>query len=139
MTLRTATTAHLPRAAVEGMLCALADGFGFDALIAHGATVKSGHPGRRRGPVGGGAAHRAGGLRGVRSWHRSLANTSPPAPPARPPGSPPVAHSRRVAPGGAQPPSWAASQVRECGATAAPMIREQYAAVRDLVHDRHSA
>ena len=37
LTLRTSTPAHLARAAVEGMLCALADGL--DAMIAQGATV----------------------------------------------------------------------------------------------------
>jgi xylulokinase len=42
-----------------------------------------------------------------------------------------------VALGGAQPPRWSASEVREYGGAPAPLIREQYAAVRDLVHDRH--
>ncbi|HEX8628967.1 MAG TPA: xylulokinase, partial [Catenuloplanes sp.] len=37
LTLGTSTPAHLARAAVEGMLCALADGL--DALLAHGATA----------------------------------------------------------------------------------------------------
>ena len=38
LTLRTSTPAHLARAAVEGMLCALADGL--DALTAQGAAVR---------------------------------------------------------------------------------------------------
>jgi xylulokinase len=37
LTLATSTAAHLARAAIEGMLCALADGL--DALVAQGATV----------------------------------------------------------------------------------------------------
>ena len=51
LTLRTATPAHLARAAVEGMLCALADGL--DAMLAHGAVA------RRVILVGGGAASEA--------------------------------------------------------------------------------
>ena len=58
------TPAHLARAAVEGLLCALADGL--DALVASGADGRTGHPDRRRGPVAGGTADRPGDLRAAR-------------------------------------------------------------------------
>ena len=51
--LATATPAHLARAAVEGMLCGLADGL--DALRRPGRRGRPGHPCRRRRPVRGGA------------------------------------------------------------------------------------
>jgi xylulokinase len=51
LTLKTADPAHLARAAVEGMLCALADGL--DALVQHGAQA------RRIVLVGGGARSEA--------------------------------------------------------------------------------
>ena len=83
--LRTSTPAHLARAAVEGMLCALADGL--DALTAQGARVS------RVILVGGGARSEAvrriapSRLRRARAGAAARRSTSPTAPPARPPGS----------------------------------------------------
>ena len=59
--LQTTTPAHLARAAIEGLLCGLADGL--DALIAQGATVRAGAAGRRRCPVGGAVPDRPDGAR----------------------------------------------------------------------------
>ena len=92
LTLRTSTPAHLARAAVEGMLCALADGL--DALLAQGAD------GRRVILVGGGARSEAvrriaPEVFGCPCWCRRRGSTSPTAPPGRPPGSPSAATSRR--------------------------------------------
>ncbi len=58
------TPAHLARAAVEGMLCALADGL--DALRDQGVPVPDGAAHRRRRAVRGGAPDRAVGARAGR-------------------------------------------------------------------------
>lgn len=91
LTLRTATPAHLARAAVEGMLCALADGL--DALVAQGATVE------RVILVGGGARSAAVRRIAPQVFGRPVVvprpgSTSRTARPARPPGSPWVGSSR---------------------------------------------
>ena len=84
MRLANSTRAHLARAAVEGMLCALADGL--DALVAHGVPL------RRVVLVGGGA--RSAAVRaiaptvfGVPVACRRRASGSPTGPLGRPPGS----------------------------------------------------
>jgi xylulokinase len=127
VTLRTATPAHLARAAVEGMLCALADGL--DALIAQGATVN------RVILVGGGARSEA-----VRRIAPEVFG-SPVLVPA--PGEYVADGAARqaawVALGGEQPPPWSVGQVREYEAVPAPVIREQYAEVRDLVTERSAS
>ncbi|MFB6393622.1 xylulokinase [Polymorphospora lycopeni] len=124
LTLRTATPAHLARAAVEGMLCALADGL--DALVAQGAAVN------RVILVGGGARSEA-----VRRIAPEVFGVPVLVPP---PGEYVADGAARqaawVALGGAEPPPWSASQAREYVATPAPHVREQYAASRDLVRDR---
>ena len=80
LTLATTTPAHLARAAVEGLLCGLADGL--DALVAHGCRAAP-----RVLLVGGGAgreavrADRADGPRPARSRSPSRGSTSPTAPP----------------------------------------------------------
>jgi xylulokinase len=124
LTLRTATPAHLARAAVEGMLCALADGL--DALVAQGATVN------RVILVGGGARSEA---------VRLIAPTVFGCPVLAPPPGEYVADGAArqaawVALGGEQPPSWAVGDVRQYEAEAVPAVREQYAAARDHVLDR---
>ena len=123
--LATSTPAHLARAAVEGMLCALADGL--DALVAQGAVGQPGHPGRRRRPVRGRPPDRAGGLR--RTGARAAAGG--------------VRRRRRRPPGGLgrsaaeqQPPDWSLGDVETYEAPVAPVIREQYAAARDLTVNR---
>ena len=67
--LATATPAHLARAAVEGMLCALAEGL--DALIATRRAGRADHSCRGWGPVAGGTGYRA------RHTWRAGARTAP--------------------------------------------------------------
>jgi xylulokinase len=124
LTLATATPAHLARAAVEGMLCALADGL--DALVTHGATVN------RVVLVGGGARSEA---------VRRIAPTVFGCPVLVPPPGEYVADGAArqaawIALGGAQPPPWSVGQVHEYEAPAVPAVRAQYAAARDHVLDR---
>ncbi|MCM0674322.1 FGGY-family carbohydrate kinase, partial [Micromonospora phytophila] len=124
LTLRTSTAAHLARAAVEGMLCALADGL--DALTAQGATVQ------RVILIGGGARSLAVRRIAPQVFGRPVV--------APPPGEYVADGAARqaawVALGGAAPPAWALPGTEEYEATPVPGIRERYAAVRDRVADR---
>lgn len=120
--LATTTPAHLARAAVEGMLCGLADGL--DALRAQGVEV------RRLVLIGGGARSEA--VRNIAPQVFGLPVEVPQ------PGE-------YVADGAARQAAWAlyaATDAPDWGppagtkvfeAAAEPLIREQYAAVRDLV------
>jgi xylulokinase len=124
LTLRTATPAHLARAAVEGMLCALADGL--DALIAQGATAN------RVILVGGGARSAA-----VRRIAPEVFGCPVLAPaPGEYVADGAARQAAWVALGGTQPPPWSASQVQEYDAPPVPAIRERYAQARDLTTDR---
>ena len=87
-----ATPAHLARAAVEGLLCGLADGL--DALVAEGVDGRAGAAGRRRRPLRGACAGSPRPCSAARWWSRRRPSTSPTAPPARPPGPWPAAPSR---------------------------------------------
>lgn len=116
LTLRTSTPAHWARAAVEGLLCGLADGM--DALVAQGATVE------RVLLVGGGARSAA---------VQQLA----PAVLGRPVVVP--APGEAVADGAARQaawvltgdlPTWAASATRTVEADPTPAVRERYAEVQ---------
>jgi xylulokinase len=124
LTLRTATAAHLARASVEGMLCALADGL--DALVAHGATA------RRIILVGGGARSEA-----VRRIAPALFGLPVLVPP---PGEYVADGAARQAAwvtlGGAAPPVWSAETPEVYEDSSVPVIRAQYAAARDAVIDR---
>ena len=124
LTLRTSDPAHLARAAVEGMLCALADGL--DALVHHGATAN------RIVLVGGGARSEA-----VRRIAPALFGLPVLVPP---PGEYVADGAARqaawVALGGDQPPAWSAEPPETYEDTSVPLIREQYAAARDAVVDR---
>jgi xylulokinase len=124
LTLRTATPGHLARAAVEGMLCALADGL--DAMLAHGAVA------RRVILVGGGAASSA-----VRRIAPQVFGCTVLVPP---PGEYVADGAARqaawVALGGDEPPAWDVGEVRRYEADPVPQIREQYAAAREMVLDR---
>jgi xylulokinase len=124
LTLRTATAPHLARAAVEGMLCALADGL--DAMLAHGAVA------RRVILVGGGAASSA-----VRRIAPQVFGCTVLVPP---PGEYVADGAARqagwVALGGDAPPAWELGEVRRYEADPVPLIREQYAAAREKVVDR---
>jgi xylulokinase len=124
LTLRTSTPAHLARAAVEGMLCALADGLA--AITAQGASVE------RVILVGGGARSEA-----VRRIAPEVFGCPVLVPP---PGEYVADGAARqaawVALGGAAPPPWSTGQTREYAAEPVPAIRDRYAEVRDLTTDR---
>ncbi|MEU7751211.1 FGGY-family carbohydrate kinase [Micromonospora sp. NPDC049171] len=124
LTLRTSTPAHLARAAVEGILCALADGL--DAMIAQGTTVN------RIILVGGGARSEA---------VRRIAPTVFGCPVLVPPLGEYVADGAArqaawVLSGDQRPPAWTIGQVEVYDADAVPAVRERYAAARANVSDR---
>ena len=117
LTLRTSTPAHWARAAVEGLLCGLADGI--DALVAHGATVD------RVLLVGGGARSPAVQQIAPAVFGRPVAVPAP---------------GEAVADGAARQaawvltgelPRWAGADTRTVEADPTPAVRERYAEVRD--------
>lgn len=119
------TPAHLARAAVEGLLCGLAEGI--DHLVAQGVTVN------RVLLIGGGA--RSAAL-------RELAPAVFGAPVVVPPPGEYVAEGacRQAAwalSGDGTPPTWAAPQGRTYEAQPTPQVRERYAEVRDLTDGMH--
>ncbi|BAL86256.1 putative xylulokinase [Actinoplanes missouriensis 431] len=124
LTLKTSDPAHLARAAVEGMLCALADGL--DALVAHGAEAN------RIVLVGGGARSEA-----VRRIAPALFGKPVLVPP---PGEYVADGAARqaawVARGGDTPPAWSAASPEVYEDDPVPLIREQYAAAQNAVIDR---
>ena len=124
LTLGTGERSHLARAAVEGLLCGLADGV--DAIEAQGAGVE------RVLLVGGGAASEA---------VRRIA----PAVLGRPVVVPPPAEyvalgaARQAAwvlTGGEAPPSWSLAGSHTYDAEPAPAVRRRYAEAREAVLDR---
>lgn len=121
LTHRTATGAHLARAAVEGMLCGLADGL--DALLAHGVTAQ------RVVLVGGAAAAEA--VRRIAPQVFGRPVLVPPAGEYVADGA--ARQAAWIALGGDQPPSWTVGQAQRFEADPVPAIREQYAAARDHV------
>jgi xylulokinase len=124
LTLKTADPAHLARAAVEGMLCALADGL--DALIRHGATAN------RIVLVGGGARSEA--VRRIAPELFGLPVLVPP--PGEYVADGAARQAAWVAQGAAEPPVWSADTPETYEAKPVPLIREQYAAAQDAVIDR---
>ncbi|QTE29794.1 xylulokinase [Pengzhenrongella sicca] len=125
MRLANTTPAHVARAAVEGMLCALADGL--DALRLEGVPV------RRVLLIGGGAQSEA-----VRQIAPAVLGLDVSVPP---PGEYVADGAARQAAwalsGSTLPPRWAPSDgLRAYTAEPAPRVREQYAAVRELTARR---
>lgn len=125
MRLANTTPAHLARAAVEGMLCALADGL--DALRAQGVPVE------RVSLIGGGAQSEA-----VRRIAPAVLGTDVAVPtPGEYVADGAARQAAWVLSGAEQPPAWTAAGAPEVyAAEPAPRVREQYAAVRDLTATR---
>jgi xylulokinase len=122
--LATSTPAHLARAAVEGLLCGLADGL--DALVAQGAQV------RRVLLIGGGAASEA-----VRRIAPAVLGVPVDVPEASEYVADGAARQAAwVLAGGQEPPAWQASGSTRFEAEPTPAVRERYAEVRDLVARR---
>jgi xylulokinase len=124
LTLTTTTPAHVARAAVEGLLCGLADGL--DALVAQGAVV------RRVLLVGGGARSEA---------VRRLAPAVLGCPVLVPPAGEYVADGAArqaawVLAGGDRPPDWATASTQRYEADPLPGVRARYAEARDLTVNR---
>ncbi len=119
--LSTATPAYLARAAVEGLLCGLADGL--DALSAHGAEP------RRVLLVGGGAASEA--LRRLAPAVLGLPVEVPSAAEAVADGA--AKQAAWVLSGGVAPPTWEIGTVERYEADPTPAVRERYAEARELV------
>jgi xylulokinase len=124
LTLRTASPAHLARAAVEGMLCALADGL--DALLAQGARAD------RVILVGGGA--RSAAVRAIAPQVFGRPVLVPP--PGEYVADGAARQAAWVALGGAAPPAWTTGAATAHEAPPVPALREQYAQARHLVRDR---
>jgi xylulokinase len=122
--LATATPAHLARAAVEGLLCALADGL--DALVAQGASV------RRVVLIGGGA--RSAAVRAIAPAVFGVPVIVPP--PGEYVADGAARQAAWVLAGGDEPPQWSVSETRTYEADPTPAVREAYAAARDLVTER---
>jgi xylulokinase len=122
--LATATPAHVARAAVEGLLCGLADGL--DALVAQGAQV------RRVLLIGGGAASEA-----VRRIAPAVLGVPVDVPePSEYVADGAARQAAWVLAGDDEPPAWAAAGTSRYEADPTPAVRERYAEVRDLVARR---
>jgi xylulokinase len=122
--LATATPAHLARAAIEGMLCGLADGL--DALAAVGVEV------RRVLLIGGGARSEA-----VRRIAPAVLGRPVLVPP---PGEYVADGAARqaawVLSGATEPPDWGAGDVERFEAEPDREVRARYAEARELTVDR---
>ena len=120
LTLRTATPAHLARAAVEGMLCGLAAGL--DALVGQGVEP------RRVLMVGGGAASEA-----VRRIAPSVLGLPVEVPtPGEYVADGACRQAAWVLHRTDEPPTWSASATQAYEADAVPGLRERYAEVAAL-------
>ena len=124
MRLANTTPAHLARAAVEGMLCALADGL--DALRAQGVPVE------RVRLIGGGARSEA-----VQAIAPAVLGIDVLVPePGEYVADGAARQAAWVLAAGAEPPSWTATKSKTYAAAAVPAIRDGYARVRDLTASR---
>ncbi|WNV77853.1 xylulokinase [Geodermatophilus sp. DSM 44513] len=124
LTLATAEPAHLARAAVEGLLCGLADGL--DAVAATGTAV------RRVLLVGGGARSEA--LRRIAPAVLGVPVLAPP--PGEYVADGAARQAAWVLAGGDTPPEWERPGTERYEADPVPRVRERYAEVRDLTAPR---
>jgi xylulokinase len=122
--LETTTPAYLARAAVEGLLCGLADGL--DALAAQGARIE------RVLLVGGGA--RSAALREIAPAVLGRPVVVPP--PGEYVADGAARQAAWVLTDGASPPHWERSGSRTYEADPVPAVRERYAEVRDMTATR---
>jgi xylulokinase len=124
LTLGTADPAHLARAAVEGLLCSLADCL--DALVAQGSSVE------RVLLVGGGAASEA-----VRRVAPTVLGRPVHVPaPAEYVARGAARQAAWVLSGQSEPPDWELPAVEVHESDPAPYIRDRYAEARDLTVPR---
>jgi xylulokinase len=114
---------HLARAAVEGLLCGLADGL--DALVEQGVQVS------RVLLIGGGA--RSAAVRAIAPAVLGHPVVVPPAGEYVADGA--ARQAAWVLAGGDEPPEWELAGARTYEAAATPEVRERYAASRDLVRE----
>jgi xylulokinase len=117
------TPACLARAAVEGLLCGLADGL--DALVAEGVAVE------RVLLIGGGARSEA--LRRIAPAVLGLPVVVPPAGEYVADGA--ARQAAWALAGGPEPPPWELAGATTFEAEPTPAVRERYAASRDLVRE----
>ena len=120
LTLTTMTPAHVARAAVEGLLCGLADGI--DALVEQGVDVK------RILLIGGGA--RSAAVRAIAPVVLGRPVVVPE--PGEYVADGAARQAAWVLSGADEPPTWSASGVETFEAPADPAVRARYAEVRDL-------
>ena len=120
MTLATSTPANLARAAVEGLLCGLADGL--DALRAQGASVE------RVVLVGGGA--RSAALCHIARAVLGCPVSVPAAGEYVADGA--ARQAAWVLSGESGPPHWATGPIDVFDAASEPQVRSRYAEVREL-------
>lgn len=125
LTLATSTPAHLARAAVEGLLCGLADAL--DALITAGVSVQ------RAFLIGGAARSEAVAAIAPAVLGRPVLRPTPGEYVAD--GA--ARQAAWVLSGGAEPPEWAAADTERFEAAATPTVRERYAEVRDMTATRN--
>jgi xylulokinase len=118
------TPACLARAAVEGLLCGLADGL--DALVAEGVEA------RRVLLIGGGARSEA--LRRIAPAVLGHPVVVPPAAEYVADGA--ARQAAWVLAGGEEPPRWEQAGVSTHEADPTPAVRERYAACRELTTDQ---
>jgi xylulokinase len=122
--LSTATPEHVARAAVEGLLCGLADGL--DALEQHGATIE------RVLLIGGGARSEA--LRRIAPAVLGRPVLAPP--PGEYVADGAALQAAWVLAGGDEPPAWPLTGGQRYEADPTPGVRARYAQVRDMTAPR---
>src|SRR4051812_11182359 len=127
LTLSSTEPAHLARAAVEGLLCGLADGL--DALEAHGARIE------RVLLVGGGARSEA--LRRIAPAVLGRPVLVPP--PGEYVADGAAVQAAWVLGGGDEPPDWPLPGAQLYEADPEPAVRARYAEVRELTASRPAA